>query len=216
MEIFDFFFYYWEGKVAFVLTWWNSFIQMSWGNGGSGPSNTGLLPQGQRFHFISERQVEKENPGCLHCYCSCLEPSFCNTKPHWGGGVGRMRNGSGLHTTGKNHSLRLGPGERLVQSSWLYMPGEFCQAVLGSSGQVMAQMIQTLTVLTGTQQVFLNKCFSICCIPLEQLQDTIIVFSPYFHQLGLLIWGEGLQISLCHHSGNAIPVHIHFVVPIIS
>lgn len=57
----------------------------------------------------------------------------------------------------------------------------------------MAHMSWILAVLTSVQYVFLNKCFSICCVPLGQFSETLngwLLKNFFFHQLNHCFAGE--------------------------
>lgn len=57
----------------------------------------------------------------------------------------------------------------------------------------MAHMSWILALLTSVQYVFLNKCFSICCVPLGQFSETLngwLVKKFSFHQLNRCFTGE--------------------------
>lgn len=66
--------------------------------------------------------------------------------------------------------------------------------------QAMALMPQTLTVLVNKQSILLNKCFSICCMPLGKLSKTL-GYLVYIHTISPVKWSfpwEECELSSAH------------------
>lgn len=118
------------------------------------------------FHkYMLVRRRKTPPLGCTH-----LVLSFNNRK------LGRkIRNATVLPLPGKQPSGWQLEGEGAL-CSWLQDFGGFSTSLSQERGQkvqVLVLILPTPAVLVEVQQIFMNKCFFICCIPVGLYPETL-------------------------------------------
>ena len=191
----------WQPLIFLAFPSWHgtSTLQASWDGGDRAPVFSASAPGGELPSYALELGEEGKLLPFSH---ACPEQIF------WNMGPGKIRNGSLPFPVG-NFSSKLWAGGRggpcLRGCTWLEQSFyNMKQLQRGVREWVLAQMSQTLTVLTKIQQIFLNESFSLCCMPLGKFSETLnasfiiftsdlfflLLYSESFEATQFIIWLE--------------------------